>query len=117
MSSCGSSLLVPSSSLIGVADSFSGRDSASKVLLVGVFLGEDLADGSDLIATLLQIDDAHALRSTTLDGDISSVDTDRDTTLIDDHQVVLIGDGTDSYELTRLIGDVEGLDTLSCHDS
>ena len=83
-----------------------------KSLLVGVFLGEDLADGSDLIATLLQIDDAHALRSTTLDGDITSVDTDRDTTLIDDHQVVLIGDGTDSYELTRLIGDVEGLDTL-----
>ena len=37
---------------------------------------------------------------------------DGDTTLIDDHQVVLIGDWTDSYELARLVGDVEGLDPL-----
>ena len=40
------------------------------------------------------------------------MDTDGDPALVDDHQIVLIGHGTDSYEFARLVRDVEGLHTL-----
>ena len=40
------------------------------------------------------------------------MDTDGNAAAVDDHQVMLIGDGAEGHQLTCLVGDVERLDAL-----
>ena len=41
------------------------------------------------------------------------MDADHDTALIDDHDVVIVGDGVDGDELAGLLGRLEGDDALA----
>ena len=81
-------------------------------VFLGIFGVLHLADAGDDIVLLREIDQAHALGSTTHDSHIGYLQTDEDTRLVDDHQVVLVGNNLDGYQAACLLGDGEGLDTL-----
>ena len=74
--------------------------------------GHHLADAGDAIVLLSQIDEAHTLCSTSHDANVSHLEADKHTRLVDDHEIVLVGHYLDGYQTASLLGDGEGLDTL-----
>ena len=71
-----------------------------------------LADAGDHIVLLGEVDETHTLSGTTHDTHIGDFQTDEHTRLVDDHQIVLVGDDLDGYQAACLLGDGEGLHTL-----
>ena len=78
--------------------------------LLGSFL--HLADTGDGVVLLRQVDETHTLSGTTHDTYLADIQSDEDTALVDNHQVVLVSHHLDGYQTTGLLGDGEGLHTL-----
>ena len=82
------------------------------LLYVLFLVGHHLADAGNAVVLLGEVDETYTLGGTAHDADVGYLQADEDARLVDDHEVVLVGDNLDGYQTARLLGDGECLDTL-----
>ena len=76
-------------------------------------IGVHTAYGGYFVAALVEVDDADALRSAAHHTEISHADTESDARLVYNHEVVVIVDALNGYDVAGLFGNVHRLDTLA----